>query len=173
MTLIVRPAISADAPAMTQLLNAVIAIGGTTAHQRSFDADRMLHHYIAPDGLISCVVAEADARIVGFQVLVWPNDAGDPFPDGWAIIASFVQPGLTGQGIGRALFAATRRKAVSSGVRTIDATIRADNAGGLAYYAAQGFVDYAVLRDVPLRSGTCVDRVRKRLDLGSIPAAAV
>ncbi len=47
----------------------------------------------------------------------------------------------------------------------IDATIRADNASGLAYYKAMGFTDWDVLRDVPLSDGRVVDRIRKRFDL--------
>ena len=114
MTLNTRPADPGDAPAMTALLNAVIAAGGTTAHQRPFDADRMLHHYIAPASLISCIVAERDGQIVGFQSLVWPNDQEDPFPGGWAIIATFAQVAQTAGGIGTVLFKATRKAARSA-----------------------------------------------------------
>jgi ribosomal protein S18 acetylase RimI-like enzyme len=47
----------------------------------------------------------------------------------------------------------------------IDATIRADNTGGLAFYSRQGFVDYDRLVGVPLEDGTPVDRLRKRFDI--------
>ena len=47
----------------------------------------------------------------------------------------------------------------------IDATIRADNRGGLAYYERMGFREQTRLLGVPLRDGRPVDRVRKRLDL--------
>ena len=40
--------------------------------------------------------------------------------------------------------------------------IRADHAGGLAFYTRQGFVDYAVAAGAPLRNGARVDRVIKR-----------
>lgn len=161
-----RPARPDDADALCVLLNAIIETGGTTAHQTPFDAARMIRHYLAPSGLVSCTVAEDAGRIVGFQTLVWPDEDGDPFPEGWAIIASFVAEGEGGRGIGRALFEATKARAEAAGVATIDATIRADNDGGLAYYAALGFVDYDVLPAVPLRDGRRIDRVRKRLDLG-------
>jgi len=165
MTLTTRPAKARDASEMAALLNAVISAGGTTAHGRPFTPDRMLHHYIQPDELVSCTVAERSGEIVGFQSLAWPRQEGDPFPDGWAIIATFAKIGQTGGGIGKALFEVTRTAADRAGVRTIDATIRADNVGGLRYYSRIGFTDYDRLINVPLSDGTKVDRIRKRFDL--------
>lgn len=162
MTLTIRPADFDDAPAMTAILNDIIAIGGSTAHQRPFDTDRMKSHYIAPAELICCHVAELDGKIVGFQSLDWAHDHND-MPKGWAVIASFVAGTAAGQGVGKQIFAATRRAAQAAGVQVIDATIRADNTAGLKYYSGLGFTDYAVLRDVPLRDGTSVDRIRKSL----------
>ena len=165
MTATPRPARLEDTDALVRILNAIIAAGGTTAHQRPFTPARMLHHYIAPEGLICCFVAEREEQVAGFQCLLWPNDVEDPFPKGWAIIATFVAIGQTGRGIGAALFSATQRAAEHAGVRTIDATIRADNIGGLGYYAKMGFKDYDLLTAIPLRDGTPVDRFRKRYDL--------
>lgn len=160
-----RAARPEDAAEMAELINEIIAAGGTTAYEESFSAAEMEAEYISTPGKVSCTVAELDGSIVGFQGLHWPHGAGDPFPKGWAIIATFAKRGLTGQGIGSALFAATRAAAVAAGVKTIDATIRADNAGGLTYYGRMGFTDYDRLLAVPLRDGTLVDRVRKRIDL--------
>jgi GNAT superfamily N-acetyltransferase len=112
--------------------------------------------------------AESDGAPAGFQAL-WRADTTrtDPvaLPPGWAAIASFVKVGLTGQGIGRSLFAATTAAARAAGITTIDATIRADNRSGLTFYSALGFRDYAAIPAVPLRNGTPVDRIRKRFDL--------
>lgn len=167
--MIVRPATPDDAADMATVLNAIIAIGGTTAHERPFDPDRMRDHYVTSPHSIACHVAEREGRVVGFQSLAWPKDANDPMPPGWAIIATFVADGQQGHGIGQALFAATRAAALAAQVATIDATIRADNTGGLRYYSGLGFTDYAVLRDIPLRSGHRVDRIRKRYDTAAIP----
>lgn len=165
MALTIRPATKDDAQPLTWVVNPIIEAGGTTAHQTLFDADRLLRHYIAPPRLVSCQVAERNGTPLGFQTLVWPDDEGDPFPDGWAIIASFVSPDAGGRGIGRRLFEATKSVASNAGVRVIDATIRSDNPAGLGYYDAMGFRDYDVLHAVPLRDGTRVDRIRKRFDL--------
>ena len=161
----IRPASAEDAPVLAEILNRIIALGGTTAHQTPFTTERMLRSYVEPERNISCSVAELGGAAVGFQSLMWPDEEGTPFPDGWAIIASFVDSACAGQGVGRRLFDATRDAARAAGVRVIDATIRADNAGGLAYYRALGFEDYDVLPAVPLRNGARVDRVRKKFTI--------
>ncbi|MEZ5912806.1 MAG: GNAT family N-acetyltransferase [Paracoccaceae bacterium] len=153
---------------MAELLNAIIARGGTTAHQRPFDAERMRAHYIAPALGISCHLAEVGGRLAGFQALEWcdPDWQGPgKLPADWAVVASFVAEEARGRGVGRALWDATRDAADAAGVKTVDATIRADNAEGLAFYSGLGFADYRVVPDVPLRDGTRVDRVCKRFDL--------
>ena len=165
MPVITRPAVPSDAPQMTDLLNEIIAIGGTTAHEVPLTEIEMLHHYITPDHHISTIVAELDGAVVGFQMLVWPNPDDGPMPDHWGFIGSFVKVGITGQGIGRALFSATCATARAAGCLHIDATIRADNASGLRFYSAMGFTDYDIIRAAPLRDGRLVDRIRKRFDL--------
>jgi len=163
--MITRRATPADAAAMAMLLNAIIEKGGTKAHQTPFDTDRMLDHYINASDLIACTVAEVAGRVAGDRSREWAKDDDGPMPQGWAVIASFVDADFAGQGVGKILMTATVQAGRQVGVRTIDATIRADNASGLGYYGAMGFVDYDVLRDVPLGDGTRVDRIRRRRDL--------
>lgn len=165
MSLTVRHATRADAAAMAELINVIIAIGGTAAYEDPFDAASMDAAYISLPQLVSCFVAEVDGRIDGFQGLMRSFDPDDPLPDGWATIGTFARVGLTQRGIGAALFAETLKAARAAGIDVIDATIRADNTGGLAFYSRQGFVDYDRLVGFPLKDGTPVDRVRKRLDI--------
>lgn len=77
-------------------------------------------------------------------------------PPGWAVIATYVDPHAHKRGIGRSLFAETARAAKAAGAVFIDATIRKENKGGLAYYQAMGFRDY--------REGTAT--ISKRYSLG-------
>ncbi|WP_341367677.1 GNAT family N-acetyltransferase [Yoonia sp. BS5-3] len=163
--MIIRPATAADAPDMVTLLNAIIEAGGTTAHQTLFDETTMLEHYIESDGLISCLVAEIEEVVLGFQWLRWAKPEQDGVPDDWAIIASFVANRAAGKGVGQHLFKATRTAASQAGVAAIDATIRADNTPGLRYYSGLGFVDYDRLTGLALSDGTIVDRIRKRFDI--------
>ena len=143
---------------MSEVINPIIAKGGTTAHQQPFDEQRMIEHYIAPPYGIHCAVAVDDQKIVGFQALGWcdPNWPGqDRLPADWAVVATFVALDRHGQGIGRRLFEATLAAARAAGVRTIDATIRRENRGGLTFYGRLGFVDY--------RKGDAT--IGKRMDL--------
>jgi len=76
-----------------------------------------------------------------------------------------VQPGSQARGIGAALFAASVAAARAAGLRVLNATIRADNVPGLAYYARRGFVDYATDPEWALADGRKVGKVSRRFDL--------
>ncbi len=145
MSLIVRNALSNDAAQMCDLLNEIIALGGTTAHRSPFYPAKMQSEYILNPRGVSCRVAVERHGIVGFQCLerADPNWGGDhPLPSDWGVIATFVADGQQGQGIGRTLFHATVKAARAANLVAIDATIRKENTGGLAFYAGLGFVDY-------------------------------
>jgi L-amino acid N-acyltransferase YncA len=154
---IVRPATPADGPAMTDLLNQIIAIGGTTAHQSPRTEQLVRDTDLDGPDVISSVVAENQGRIVGWQSLSNYHDD--------VHIGTFVQPGLQARGVGGALFALTCDKAREAGVKTITAYIRADNLPGLAYYARIGFVDYESNPDFALNDGRIVGRAHRRFDL--------
>ncbi len=67
--------------------------------------------------------------------------------------------------MGSALFAATRERARQIGLSAINASIRADNIGGLTFYGKMGFMDHSVVPGVALKDGGRVDRVSKRFPL--------
>ncbi|MEL7178033.1 MAG: GNAT family N-acetyltransferase [Pseudomonadota bacterium] len=142
MTIQFRSATAADAPKMSALLNAIIAMGGTTAHRKPYDTDRMLRDYITTPYAVSCIVAEDAEQVLGFQSLEQANPAY-PLPVDWGVIATFVKIGMQGRGVGGGLFKVTRAAAEAAGLVAIDATIRKENTGGLAYYGRLGFVAYA------------------------------
>lgn len=147
----------ADVPGMTAILTAVIAIGGTTAHERPKTEAQVLAEYVSGQDVVSSVVCEADGSIVGWQsVGIW---------EGEAHIGSFVQPGLQARGAGAAMFDLTRQVLRAKGVDFIIAAIRADNAPGLAYYARIGFREIGREPDFALSDGRVVGRVVRRFDL--------
>ena len=163
MTLLVRPFMPGDAPALADLLNAIIAQGGTTALQDSFTPETLAHTYLDGPAVHLCLVAvdSATNRIEGFQTLgrypTLPDDVGD--------IGTFARVDGAQRGVGSALFTAMVDSARALGLSAINATIRADNGGGIAFYTKQGFIDHAVTAGVPLNDGTPVDRVHKRYPL--------
>lgn len=155
--MIVRPATLADAPAMAALLNQIIAIGGTTAHQEAKPVDAVAEDYVTGPDVLAAVVAEEEGRILGWQsVGLWQGEAH---------IGTFVQPGLQAKGAGRAMFDLTCATLRQRGVAAIIASIRADNVPGLAYYGRLGFQDFAHEPDFALKDGRVVGRVHRRFDL--------
>ena len=102
-----------------------------------------------------------DGRVIGFQWLT----RNENLPESWGDIATFAKANSGVRGIGSALFKDTQTAAQNAGLDTINATIRGDNVSGLGYYSKMGFVDYNVIKDVPLSDGTLVDRVQKKHSL--------
>lgn len=155
--MITRRARPGDATAMAALLNEIIAIGGTTAHQQPKSAETVRTHYIDGPEVQTSVVAEDGGRIIGWQSVGLYR--------GESHIGTFVQPGIQARGVGAALFALTRAQAEAAGITRIAATIRADNVPGLAYYARLGFRDTGAEPEFALQDGTVVGRIHRHLDL--------
>jgi L-amino acid N-acyltransferase YncA len=158
MVLIVRPAHATDAAACVEILNAIIRTGGTTAIETPLTADEITDWFLESDTVICCHVAEYNGVVAGFQSV----GCGSDLPDDWGDMASFAAEGMTGKGIGSALFAATRLAARTAGLSGLNATIRADNDSGLRYYNRMGFKDYDLIPAVPLANGRRVDRICKK-----------
>jgi L-amino acid N-acyltransferase YncA len=156
----IRPAEPDDAVALCAILNSIIAIGGTTAMEVPLGLAEFVGYFLEGEDVLSCFVAEdrATARRLGFQGL----SRHPELPQDWADIGTFTGVAPKTPGVGTALFAATRGWARAHGVAVVNAAIRADNRGGLAYYEKMGFRQYQVLTGVPLRDGTPVDRIFKK-----------
>ena len=158
----VRPPIMLDTADMARLLNEIISAGGTTALTRPVTGQDIGDWVAAdPDHSAWHVAVDDDERVCGFQ---WIEPARY-LPAEAAEIATFVQMGQTGLGIGSALFDATQIAAKALGYVWINANIRADNEGGLIYYQSRGFQDYQVIEGYELADGQTVDKRLKRFDL--------
>jgi hypothetical protein len=156
----IRPAVSRDVAPLCEILNVIIGIGGTTAYETPMTHAAFSRIFIDGENCLTCLVAE-DARSampLGFQALShYPG-----LPDGWADIGTFARVRPKVPGVGTVLFEHTKAKAAELGLIAINAVIRADNTGGLAYYEKMGFETYKVHEGVPLQDGTPVDRIFKR-----------
>ncbi|GAB5436581.1 GNAT family N-acetyltransferase [Falsiruegeria mediterranea] len=158
----VRPMMPEDVAASCRILNDIIEAGGTTAHEIPFSEALFRESFLTGVDLVCCHVAfDAGREIAGFQ---WLGISEDLPPD-CADIATFARQDRAIRGVGRALFAETARVALNLGFAEINATIRADNVSGLAYYAKMGFLDHSVSHSRPLKDGTPVDRISKRFIL--------
>ena len=158
----IRKAGDLDAREMAELLEAIIQKGGTTAHTGPVSKGTILQWMQRdPDRAAWHIAEDENGQVLGFQFI-------EPYPDlppEACDIASFVKLGQTGLGIGTLLFDASRQAAKDLGYDWINATIRADNSGGLAYYQSRGFETYARHGNQQLADGAIVDKVSKRYDL--------
>jgi len=166
--MLIRKAIPSDASELAALLNEIIRAGGTTAIETELSPAEFDEWFISGQYPLACHVAEDGGVLYGFQSL---SLFGGP-PTGWADIATFARMAPKKNGVGTALFAATLEAARALGLETINATIRADNVSGLAYYGKMGFETYTVVKAVPLADGTLVDRVKKRFLVSGDTAAS-
>lgn len=159
--LIVRRGAELDLRAVADLLNEIIAAGGTTALTEPLSRQQVWDWLSADAGKSVWHVAEIDGDILGFQ---WIGPFANLPPEACEI-GTFVKQGKTGLGIGSALFEATKGAARAMGYTWINAIIRADNTGGLIYYQSRGFRPYDRTKAVKLGNGQVVDKIAKRFDL--------
>lgn len=151
-----------DISELCVLINEIIAIGGTTSNVNPLSDAELASKYINETNNICCFVAlDEQGALAGFQSLEYRDD----LPKDWADIATFarVEPKL--RGVGSALFSSSLEFAKENGFVALNANIRADNTGGLAFYEKMGFETYKMNKDVPLATGEKVDRISKRLNL--------
>lgn len=162
MPVTVRSASPADARQMSELLNQIINVGGTTALTDPISAAEIAD-WMASDRDQSAwhVAEDENGTIMGFQFFAphpkLPQEAAD--------IATFVRIGAVQLGIGSALFSETEKAAARMGLVWLNANIRADNSGGLTYYQSRGFRTYRIDENVPLADGSFVKKVNKRYDI--------
>jgi RimJ/RimL family protein N-acetyltransferase len=155
----IRHAVLSDAVPLCNILNAIIEAGGTTALETPFSITEFSDHLLLGDEVLACFVAEdlLTHQVLGFQGLGRNSD----LQKNWSDIWTFIQREPKLQGAGTALFGQTRAWANELKLTAINATIRADNQGGLVYYEKMGFKTYKHVKGVPLKDGTPIDRIFK------------
>ncbi|MCO4776856.1 MAG: hypothetical protein KC450_04780 [Lentibacter algarum] len=108
----IRPASAVDARSLSELLNEIIALGGTTALKTLTKAD-MISWIVSNPAEYAFLIAEDErGEALGFQAIgprkTLPPEACD--------IATFTRSGKAQLGIGSALFSATEKKLKPSAI---------------------------------------------------------
>ena len=153
----VRKAGALDARTIAELLN---EINGTSVFANSISSLDVAEWMRG--GKTAWHVAEDDkGQILGAQWIM-PNP---DMPKTSTDIATFVRVGQEGLGVGSALFQATKVAAQALGYHAIDAIIRTNNAGGLAYYQSRGFETISTTTSITMESNQIVDKIWKRYNL--------
>jgi GNAT superfamily N-acetyltransferase len=161
----IRTAVPSDTKALCEILNAIIAVGGMTAMESALSTATFNNYFLEGESFLLCLVAEdpITSLPLGFQGL----NRHMQLPENWADIGTFTRSDPKTPGVGTALFAETKAWATKHKLTAINAAIRADNRGGLAYYEKMGFRTYQIVKAVPLRDGTPVDRIFKEFVVGN------
>lgn len=157
----IRRAGPLDCRPMAELLNEIIAIGGSTALTEPVTAATLDGWMQGSPRALWHIAEDPSGELLGFQY-VKPHPA---YGETVGQIATFARVGRTGLGIGSALFESTKAAARAAGYSWINAEIRADNDSGLTYYQSRGFEDHGRIPDYALGDGTRVDKILKRYDL--------
>jgi len=154
-----------DAAGVADVLNSVILEGRHTALTGHFtpEAEQTFLQGLRPRSEV--FVAEADGRIVGFQVIE-PFVSYTSSMNHVAHMGTYVHAGRRGRGIGRKLAHTTLAFAREQGYEKVVIYVMAQNKLGLAYYRGLGFEERGVLQRQTKIDGVYHDEVFLELHLG-------
>jgi L-amino acid N-acyltransferase YncA len=156
----IRPVCVEDAQGVVNVLNPLIQAGESTALDRLFtlEEERIFIGAFPARGIFNVAEKTGDGVIVGFQNVEPFATYSDAFAH-VGVIGTYVDPSGHRQGIGRLLFEATRLAAKEKGYEKLFAFVRADNAGGLAFYKRIGFAVIGIAKRHAKIRGRYIDEV--------------
>jgi L-amino acid N-acyltransferase YncA len=134
----IRNVAPTDAAAICAVINPIIDARVYTVFDEPFTVDGERHYIERFPARGVWKVAEADERIVGFQVLE-PIATYTRALDHVGSLGTYVALAARRRGIARALFAATLDTARTKGYEKLFTFVRADNPAALGAYRAHGF----------------------------------
>ena len=154
-----------DAAGVADVLNSIILEGRYTALTGHWtpEAERAFLEGLRPRSEV--FVAEANERIVGFQVIE-PFVSYTSTMEHVAHMGTYVHAGLRRRGIGHSLAQATLAFARQQGYEKVVIYVMADNELGLAYYHSLGFEERGVLQRQTKIDGVYHDEVFMELHFG-------
>lgn len=160
MDLLIREAQPDDAEPIVNILNPIIEAGLYTVFDTPFTVEqqRRFIEQFPPRGIFLAAVDVTTHQVAGFQNL-------EPFAsythafDHVGVMGTYVSPAHQRQGIARALFAESFRRARAKGYEKIFTFVRADNPGALAAYCSQGFTVIGTARRHAKIRGEYVDEI--------------
>lgn len=136
MTLIVRPATPADAPAIHRFVRD-LAEHHEHLEEAKASIDEIRHAFFGPAPYAYCEMAEQDGVLLGFSTWFytfssWTGRKGIYLED------LFVTADARGTGAGRALMTSLARRAAAEGLPRIEWAVMPGNTGGEAFYSRLG-----------------------------------
>jgi len=164
-TIHIRPALSADAPAICAIYNPYVATTTITFEEEPVaDADMAQRIADVAAAGLPWLVAEAGGKVVGYAYATkWRARAAYRHSVESTV---YVDAACVGQGIGRALYAALLDDLRGRGLHLVIGGIAQPNAGSVGLHEALGFRKVAHFAEVGMKFGRWIDVGYWQLHLG-------
>jgi L-amino acid N-acyltransferase YncA len=167
MSLVIRPAVSADIPAISRIYAHAVAHGTASFELTPPDEAEMTRRMTKLlDGGFPYLAAEADGQIAGYAYAALYRKR--PAYRLTVEDSVYVSPDIHRRGIGRTLLAALIEAAAAGGFRQMIAVIgdSTKQAASIRLHEALGFRYVGILQDVGFKHGRWLDSVLMQRGLG-------
>jgi L-amino acid N-acyltransferase YncA len=158
MNFTIRAVQESDAPAISEMLNAIIATGKYTILEPVTPEIQLEFIQGFPKRGVFLVAERDDGKILGLQD-VSPSSSWSNAMRHLGDIATFIAMDAQGQGVGRALAQSTFAAARAKGFEKLIAVIRGDNPRAIGFYVSQGFKIVGTMRRHAIVNGQYIDEV--------------
>src|SRR5690554_3685388 len=136
MSLVIRPAIAADAGTILQFIADLAAYEKLSHEARASEADTARDLFGA-DPKVFCEIADWEGKPVGFALWFYTYSTFQGRHGIW-LEDLFVDPSMRGKGIGKALLAHLARRCVTEGLGRFEWWVLDWNEPSIEFYRAQG-----------------------------------
>ena len=136
MSLIIRPAVATDAAQIIGFIADLAAYEKLSHEARATEAD-ILRDLFGDNPKVFCEIAEWDGQPVGFALWFYTYSTFQGRAGIW-LEDLYVDPGLRGKGIGKALLVNLARRCVAEGLGRFEWWVLDWNTPSIDFYKAQG-----------------------------------
>ena len=136
MSLIIRPAVATDAAQIIGFIADLAAYEKLSHEARATEAD-ILRDLFGDNPKVFCEIAEWDGQPVGFALWFYTYSTFQGRAGIW-LEDLYVDPGLRGKGIGKALLAHLARRCVAEGLGRFEWWVLDWNTPSIDFYKSQG-----------------------------------
>lgn len=138
MTLVIRPAVAADAALIVAFVMALAKYEKLEHEAKASEAD-ITRDLFGVDPKVFCEIAEWDGKPVGFALWFYTYSTFQGRHGIW-LEDLYVDPALRGKGIGKALLVELARRCVSEGLGRFEWWVLDWNEPSIEFYKSQGGV---------------------------------
>ncbi len=138
MSLVIRPAMSADAALIVHFIEALAAYERLSHEAKASEAD-IVRDLFGTDPKVFCEIAEWDGKPVGFTLWFYTYSTFQGRHGIW-LEDLFVDPAMRGKGVGKALLVNLARRCVAEGLGRFEWWVLDWNEPSIDFYKSQGGV---------------------------------